>query len=146
MKLHREWMIDDLKRLQTARFAIKQQTAELETLELEFTAIKATNYNKLPSGSGDNTQRDKLELNIAKRQELTACKSATERHVADMERLLAQLSDEERDLLERTYIKHSRTVEQIAEEEGVTSRQIYNRQRDATNRLLELRFGQGYAP
>ena len=146
MQLHREWLMQDLNKLQTDRKALRNLQEELNSLETEYTVLKATAYDKQPSGNGGNSQLDKIELNLAKREELTNCIKATRSHVEFMENLLGQLDRNERDLIEETIIKHSKTMEQMAEQLGIDPRQVYNRRRDAINNLLHLRFGRGYRP
>ena len=147
MQLHREWLLNDLRQLNTDRFAVTQLKAEIQTLELEYGAIKATSYDKIPAGGNGNSQQDKLELNIAKRQELTASLKATESHVNDMERLLDQLNPEDRKLIEKLEVgRGSYTAEAVAEEIGLEVRQVHNRKKNAIDKLSRLRFGQGYRP
>lgn len=146
MQLHRDWLMDDLKRLQTDRAAMKNLAAELETLETEFAALKATAFDKMPSGSGNNSQLDKIEQNLAKREELTKCLNATVSHVKFMNDLLQQLAPGELELIEKLVVRHSSTAEKMAEQYGIDPRQIYNRKRDAIDKLLRLRFGVGYKP
>lgn len=147
MQLHREWLLTDLRQLNTDRFAVTQLRSEIETLELEFGAIKATSYDKIPSGGSGNSQQDKLELNLAKREELTASLKATESHVKDMERLLSQLTPDDRKLIEKLEIgRGSYTAEAVAKEIGIEVRQVHNRKKAAIDRLSRLRFGQGYRP
>lgn len=146
MQLHREWMMQDLSKLQTDRKAISNLQKELDALEAEFTALKATAYDKVPGGSGGNSQQDKIELNLAKREEITVCLNATMCHVKYMENLLDQLDRNDRELIEKTVILHSKTMEQMAEQLGIDPRQVYNRKRTAIDNLLRLRFGIGYRP
>ena len=146
MQLHREWLIKDLQGLPQDRAAIRQLTSEIETLALEFKAIKATNYDKLPSGGNGNSQQEKIENNIAKREELKTCLEYTRHHVGDMDKLLSRLSEPDRTIIEKTYITGHCTTEEIAEEIGLSVRQVLNRKRDAVDKLLHLRFGQGYRP
>ena len=112
-------LYEDLQRLSEDYFALSHIPEELQTLELEYTALKATSYDKQPGGGGGgNSQRDKVEMNIYKRETLKQDLIVTQRHVADMERLLNQLTPSERDLIEKLVIRHSRTTEQYAEEIG----------------------------
>ena len=146
MQLHREWLMNDLKKLQTDRKSLQNIQDELHSLETEYTVLKATSYDKIPSGNGGNSQLDKMEMNLAKREELTICLQATREHVEFMENLLNQLDRDERDLIDKTVILHSKTNEQMAEQFGIDPRQIYNRKRTAIDKLLHLRFGRGYRP
>ena len=146
MQLHREWLMSDLKKLQTDRKALSNLQDELHSLETEYTVLKATAYDKVPGNSGGNSQLDKIELNMAKREELIVCLKATREHVEYMENILGQLDRNERELIEKTIILHSKTMEQMAEQLGIDPRQVYNRRRDAIDNLMHLRFGRGYRP
>ena len=68
---YKKWLVEDLQNLERQRFAITQLKEELETVVAEYDAIKATNYDKMPSGSGTNVQEEKLLTAIAKKDELT---------------------------------------------------------------------------
>ena len=146
MQLHREWLMSDLNKLQMDRRAVTNMQTELQALELEYKALKATAYDKMPGASGNNSSQEKMELNLAKREEIDTCLRATKAHVIHMEILLDQLPEEDRDLIEKTVVLHSRTIEQMAEQIGVEPRQVYNKRRAAIDNLLRLRFGQGYRP
>ena len=146
MQLHREWLMSDLKKLQADRKALQNLQEELHSLETEYTVLKATNYDKVPGNCGGNSQLDKIELNLAKHEEIIHCIQATREHVEFMEKLLDQLDRSDRDLIEETIIKHSKTMEKMAEYLGIEPRQAYNRRSDAINNLLHLRFGRGYCP
>lgn len=144
---YKKWLIDDLQSLERMRFAIAQLREELETVEAEYAAIKATNYDKMPSGSGDNLQEEKLLTAIAKKDELTANLRHTEKHVSDMERLLAQLPDDERRIIERTVIgKEKYATASLAEELGYEQAHIYRLKNRALMHLAQLRHGASYQP
>ena len=91
MQLHREWMMLDLKKLQNDRKAMKNLQEELTSLESEFNTLKATDYDKVPGNSGGNSQLEKMELNLAKREELIVCLKATKEHVEHMEQFHASV-------------------------------------------------------
>ena len=147
MQLHRDWLLKDLRQLNADRFAVTQLQSELETLKLEMTAIKATNYDKIPSGGNGNSQRDNMENAIAKEESLRTSLAATTAHVADMERLLTQLQPIDRKIVEKLVVaKGSYSAETVAEEIGLEVRQVHNRKHDAIDKLIHLRFGQGYQP
>ena len=147
MQFNKELILKDLRRLNSDRYAVTQLQAEIEEMEMEFTEIKATNYDKIPSGSSGNTQRDNLEETIAKKEYREACLAKTKSHVANMERLLSQLQPIDRKIIERLEVaKGSYSTEMVAEEIGLEVRQTLNRKRDAIEKLCELRFGQGYQP
>jgi ArpU family phage transcriptional regulator len=144
---YKKWLIEDLQTLERQRFAISQLREELETVEAEYTAIKATNYDKMPTGSGENVQEEKLLTAIAKKDELRASLAYTEKHVADMERLLKQLPDDERQIIERTFVGQEKyAAESLADELGYERRNIYRMRNRALLHLAQLRYGAAYRP
>lgn len=144
---YKKWLVEDLQNLERQRFAITQLKEELETVVAEYDAIKATNYDKMPSGSGTNVQEEKLLTAIAKKDELTKNLKYTRRHVADMDRLLNQLPDDERQIIERTVINREKyAAESLADELGYERRQIFNKKNAALNHLAQLRHGASYQP
>ena len=144
---YKKWLIEDLQTLERQRFAISQLREELETVEAEYTAIKATNYDKMPTGSGENVQEEKLLTAIAKKDELRASLIYTEKHVADMERLLKQLPDDERQIIERTFVGQEKyAAESLADELGYERRNIYRMRNRALLHLAQLRYGAAYRP
>lgn len=142
---YKKWLIEDLQNLERQKFAISQLQEELETVEAEYAAIKATNYDKMPSGSGDNIQEEKLLTAIAKKDELEANLKYTEKHVADMQRLLDQLPDDERRIIEVTVIKKEKyAAESLADELGYERAHIYRLKSRALMHLAQLRHGASY--
>ena len=143
----REWLQRDLERLPYDRYSLQHLQNELDELEAEYTAIKATNYDKMPTGSGDNTQEEKLLSAIAKKTKLEAWIEATQMHINNMEVLLAELDSEDKLIVERTIINRKKNAEDdVAEEIGIERRQVYNRKNAILHRLCQMRFGQGYQP
>lgn len=144
---YKKWLIEDLQNLSRMKFAITQLQEELDTAEAEYTAIKATNYDKMPSGSGDNIQEEKLLTAIAKKDQLAANLRYTKRHVADMERLLNQLPDDERRIIECMVMSGGKyAADSLADELGYERRQIYNKRNAALSHLAQLRHGASYQP
>lgn len=144
---YKKWLIEDLQNLERQRFAITQLREELETVEAEYAAIKATNYDKMPTGSGENVQEEKLLTAIAKKDELRASLIYTEKHVADMERLLKQLPDDERQIIERTFVGQEKyAADSLADELGYERRNIYRMRNRALLHLAQLRYGASYRP
>lgn len=144
---YKEWLIEDLKNLQRNRFAIEQLKSELRTLEKRFTAIKATDYDKIPGGGGGNAQEEKMLTAIAKKDELEADLKATALHVEDIERLLETLPEDELTVIERMFILRERgAAQKLMEELGYEKSQIYNIRDRALKNLAYSRWGRGYRP
>lgn len=143
---YRDIMIRDLANLNRWKFAINQAVEELETLNAEFAAIKATNYDKMPVGSGENTQEERLVTAIAKKDQKEAELAFNRRRVADIERLLAQLPDEERLAIEMTIISKDQPVDSVADELGYEVRNVYRLRNNGLKKLCQLRHGAAYQP
>jgi len=144
---YKKWIIDDLQDLEKCEFALVQMQSELHTLETEFTAIKATNYDKIPIHSGENTQEEKLLTAIAKKAELEANLKATSLHVDDMYRILKMLPDDERRILERMFIHREKyAADNLAAELCYDTSKIYRLKNAALTHFAQLRFGTGYRP
>lgn len=137
----------DLSNVNRWKFSIVQHKEELETLNAEFTAIKATNYDKMPSGSGENKQEEKLITIIARKGQLEAELKLNERKVADIERLLNELNDDERRIIERIVINRDKyAADSLAEELCYDRTHIYKIMDGALKKLCQLRYGASYQP
>lgn len=138
---------NDLMKLTKWRFAIIQLQSEIETLNAEYASIKATNYDKMPNGSGENYQEEKLVTVIAMKDKKEADLRLNKMRVADLERLLSQLPDDERLVLDRMVVnKEKYATDNLQEELGCESAQIYRIKNRALMHLAQLRHGAAYQP
>lgn len=137
---YKDMLIDDLQHLNRWRNSIEQASEELLTLDAEYTAIKATNYDKMPSGSGENVQEEKLITIIARKDELSKVIEANRLKVKCMERLLKKLPDDDRRLIERMVI-NGEHADRIAADLGYERRQVYNKRNHALALLASYRWG-----
>ena len=144
---YRDMLVNELQKLNKWKFSIAQMESELETLTAEYASIKATNYDKMPSGSGENIQEEKLITLITRKDELEANLKFTRMKVADIERLLAQLPDDEHRIITRMVVNQEHyAAESLAEELGYESRHIFNKRTSALKHLCQLRYGAAYQP
>lgn len=145
---YKKWLTEDLRDLERLRFSVTQMENELETLEAEETAIRATDYDKIPGGSGSNTQEDRLLTAIAKRDELRANLEATRRRVADLDRLVSGLdNDDELRVVQVMFLSGERNaVSRLIEELGYEAAQIYRLKDRALKHLAQMRYGAGFRP
>lgn len=142
---YKKWLIEDLQNLERDRFAVSQISSELETIEAEYAAIKATDYDKITGGGGTNAQEERLLTAIAKKEELTANLKATKRHVEDMERVLKALPDDERRVVERMFVHREKyAADNLASELGYETAQIYRLKNSALTHIAQMRHGKGY--
>lgn len=145
---YKKWLTEDLRDLERLRFSVTQMESELETLDAEETAIRATDYDKIPGGSGSNTQEDRLLTAIAKRDELRANLEATRRRVADLDRLVSGLdNDDELRVVQVMFLSGERNaVSRLIEELGYEAAQIYRLKDRALKHLAQMRYGAGFRP
>lgn len=142
---YRKWLIDDLTRLEQQRYAVEHMEKELESLKAEMGAIKATNWDKMPSSGG--TQEDALLTAIAKKEELEKNIEATRKHIEGMDDLMKQLSPDERKVIDRMFIRREQNAaDNLAAELGYANAHIYRLKNKALENLAVLRFGTGYRP
>lgn len=141
----KDLMINDLQKMRDWQFAVDQQTEELTTLEEEYATIKATDYDKMPGGSGDNVQEEKMLTAIAKRDQKRHELELTKRKIADINRLLDQLDEEELLIIRRTVMIRDR-FDDVAQELHCEVRQVYNKRNAALAHLVRLRHGAAYHP
>lgn len=140
---YRKWLMEDLQNLERYKFSVLQMQSELETLEATMTSIRATDWDKIPGGSG--TQTDKMLTAIAKKDELSANLKATSKFVEDMERLVSELPDDERRIVERMYIHREKyAVENLTAELGYETAHIYRLKNQALLHMAQMRYGKGF--
>lgn len=144
MQLLHKWLISDLKELNTNRSTINRLNEELIELEQEYKSLKAKRYDVIPSYKGGNNQQEIIENNLARRAEIKLKLEAKRKHVENIERLLNQLSSADREIIECLVISHSCTAAEVGKNIGYEVRQIHNRKQEAIQKLLQMRFGQGY--
>lgn len=145
---YKKWLTEDLRDLERLRFSVTQMENELETLDAEETAIRATDYDKIPGGNGSNSQEDRLLTAIAKRDELRANLEATRRRVADLDRLVSGLdNDDELRVVQVMFLSGERNaVSRLIEELGYEAAQIYRLKDRALKHLAQMRYGAGFRP
>lgn len=144
---YKDMIIRDLSQLNKWKFSVMQEAEELVTLEQEYAAVKATNYDKMPGGSGDNIQEEKLITVIAKKEQLKAELEFNKRRIADIERILEKLPDDDRQIVDRMIINDEKyAADRLAQELGYEIRQIYNKRNSAIRQMALLRYGASYRP
>lgn len=143
MNFIKDWLIPDLKTLEAKRSSLAHIADEIETLKIEAESIKATSFDKITVSGGENHQEDKLITNIAKREALAMNLIVTRRQVEELDSLLAELSKDERLILDKMYIhKERNAAETLATALGYEVRRIYQKKDDALRNLARRRFGQ----
>lgn len=142
MKL--KYVTDELKLLNDRRAAISNLKEQIQTLEYEFKAIKATRYDKdIVSGSSGTSKEAKMIENIAQREQLRQDLAITLKQVIAIEKTLNELSDSERLVLTRMYINHERgAVPRLMNELNCEQAQVYRLKDKALLHFGTRKYGQ----
>ena len=134
---YKKWLIEDLSELERLRFACGQIREELQTVRTEIDAIRA---------GGLSGERAEWLLDAgARMQDMERNLAATEKHVADMDRLLAGLPETERKVIEGMYVRPGqRAALDLAAALGYETAQIYRIKDRALGHLAQMRYGVGW--
>lgn len=96
--------IDELRSYQNRKAAIVNIADQIKDLETEITAIRSASADGRHVAGGSNGRDDALVNNIVKRERLTESMRLTENRVRRVDRVMGQLSDRDRCVLQRFYI------------------------------------------
>ena len=138
-----DWLIPELKNLQAKKEALNNIPERIKTLEMSFTAIKATCTDAVHVQGGTNQREEMLLSNIAEREKLKNNLEVTQREVDLMEEALKTLSNDERLVIERFYVHRERYfVDTLSEELQLEKSQIYRIKDSALINLARKLYGQ----
>lgn len=134
--------IEELKRLEDLKESIHHLNERIELTQNQLYNISAVQIGERVGGSGDG---DDVRLSkMVELEELKARKLITEKRVQLLQDCLDKLSEEQRLILDRFYIR--RTSDYIEELEEVLFKsrtQIYYEKDNALRRLVRLLYGIG---
>lgn len=135
--------VQRLKDYEARKNAIKLITEQLETLEMQYTAIRGAKTDGEPVMGGEGNRRENaLISNIAMRDELKANKKIAAREIAITEKGLAALNHEERRILEVFYIcRPYDHVTRLCEELSVEKSEVYRRKTAALDKFTIACYG-----
>ena len=143
----RNWAIKELRSYSGLKFSEQHILQEMETFKAEISAIKASSYDKMPSATGENFTEEKILNVLSRADEQEKNLEMTRRKIADIERLLDQMPQEERNILQRTIMENRKhAYDDLADEMHVDVRQIYRKRAQAIDTYARLKFGAGYRP
>ena len=134
--------IEELKRLEDLKESIHHLNERIELTQNQLYNISAVQIGERVGGSGDG---DDVRISkMVELEELKARKLITEKRVQLLQDCLDKLSEEQRLILDRFYIR--RTSDYIEELEEVLFKsraQIYYEKDNALRRLVRLLYGIG---
>lgn len=134
---------DKLKDYQARKKAVDNIQEEISRLKAESTRIRSAVTDSTPiHGGGGSTREDALLSNIALRDELKGRLQDTRRWLATVDRALAELTDEERLVLDRFFIHRAKgNVEILMEELHLEKTAVYEKKDRALRRFTLALYG-----
>lgn len=139
----RKISIERLKDYENRKAALLSIPEQLETLELEFTSIRAatTDGQEIKGGGGSKIE-DSLINNIVKRDELKRNLKIVKNEVAVTERGLKGLTADEEKILNKFYINRVHGhVELLCEELNFEKSRVYAIKEDALKKFTLACYG-----
>lgn len=133
---------EKLRQYEARKSSLARTAAEIQRLEADLTRIRSASTDGTPVAGGTNTREDMLVGNIASREELARARRDTFRWLAVMDSAMAELSEEERLILDRFYIHRAKGhVDRLCEEMHLERTQVYARKDAALHRFTLLLYG-----
>lgn len=135
--------IQRLKDYEARKKALKLIAEQLETLEMQFTAIQGAKTDGEPVMGGDENRREDMLLsNIVLRDELATNEKIAAREIAITEKGLAALTAEERRILEVFYVcRPYNHISLLCEELNIEKSEVYRRKNTALDKFTIACYG-----
>ena len=134
--------IDKLKNYEAHREALENIPKEIKRLESAYAGIRSATTDGTPVSGGSNTREDSMLSNIVHRDELKRRLKEARLWVAQVDKALAVLDDEERLVLDRFYIHRAKgNVGELCERLNVEQATVYRKRDSALRRFTIALYG-----
>ena len=134
--------IDKLKNYEARREALENIPKEIKRLESAYASIRSATTDGTPVSGGSNTREDSMLSNIVHRDELKRRLKEARLWVAQVDKALAVLDDEERLVLDRFYIHRAKgNVGELCERLNVEQATVYRKRDSALRRFTIALYG-----
>jgi DNA-directed RNA polymerase specialized sigma subunit len=134
--------IDKLKNYEAHREALENIPKEIKRLESAYAGIRSATTDGTPVSGGGNTREDSMLSNIVHRDELKRRLREARLWVAQVDKALAVLDDEERLVLDRFYIHRAKgNVGELCERLNVEQATVYRKRDSALRRFTIALYG-----
>ncbi|WP_298029713.1 DUF1492 domain-containing protein [uncultured Dysosmobacter sp.] len=134
--------IDKLRNYEARKQAPANIQQEIKRLEVEYTGIRSAVTDGTPVSGGTSTREDMMLSNIVHRDELKRSLKETRMWVATVEKALAVLSEEERQVLDRFYIHAAKgAVKDLCELLNVEQSTVYRKRDEALRHFTIALYG-----
>lgn len=139
----RKMSIERLRDYENRKRALELIPEQIETLEMNFTAIRSASSDSTPvKGGSGNKREDALINNIAKREDLERNLGIASAEVRITETALATLTDEERTVLYKFFINRPRRhVEMLCEQLCYEKTRVYEIKETALRKFTMACYG-----
>lgn len=133
---------DKLKNYEAHKQALECLPKEIRRLESAYTGIRSATTDGTPISGGGNTREDSMLSNIVHRDELKRRLKEARLWVAQVDKALAVLDDEERLVLDRFYIHRAKgAVEALCESLNLEKSAVYDRRDKALRHFTLALYG-----
>ena len=134
--------IDKLKNYEAHKQALECLTKEIRRLESAYTGIRSATTDGTPISGGGNTREDSMLSNIVHRDELKRRLKEARLWVAQVDKALAVLDDEERLVLDRFYIHRTKdSVGELCDRLNLEKTAVYDRREKALRHFTIALYG-----
>ena len=134
--------IDKLKNYEAHREALENIPKEIKRLESVYSSIRSATTDGAPVSGGGNTREDSMLSNIVHRGELKRRLREARLWVAQVDKALAVLDDEEQLVLDRFYIHRAKgNVGELCERLNVEQATVYRKRDSALRRFTIALYG-----
>jgi len=134
--------IDKLKNYEAHKLALESLPKEIRRLESAYIGIRSATTDGTPISGGGSTREDSMLSNIVHRDELKRRLKEARLWVAQVDKALAVLDDEERLVLDRIYIHRAKgAVGELCERLHVEQSTVYDRRDKALRHFTLALYG-----
>lgn len=134
--------MEKLRRYDAMRMAQSNIPREINRLKEEMQTMRRVNVECAPVHGSGNRQDDVWLNNIAKRQELEWTLKQVKQWLANTERGLLALSEEERLVLQRLYLYPEKNgIDRLCAELGMEQSSVYRKRDQALERFTIAMYG-----
>ena len=133
---------DKLKNYEAHKQALECLPKEIKRLESAYTGIRSATTDGTPVSGGGNTREDSMLSNIVHRDELKRRLKEARLWVAQVDKALAVLGEEETLVLDRFYIHRAKgAVEALCESLNLEKSAVYDRRDKALRHFTLALYG-----
>ena len=134
--------IDKLKNYEARREALENIHKEIKRLESAYAGIRSATTDGTPVSGGSNTREDSMLSNIVHRDELKRRLKEARLWVAQVDKALAVLDDEELLVLDRFYIHRTKdSVGELCDRLNLEKTAVYDRREKALRHFTIALYG-----